>query len=521
MRPTTPRRGLLAAGVVVLAGLAPTPATAAAAPFSCAANAVRGTVLSQPVTPVSAGGTGACTNATAGGATGLPAPLTANAVSAATAARGMSPGPDQVAYAGGGIAQLAVGLPSLPLQIPASALPDSLTKISLGTLPLLGPVTVDIKAALQALVPDNKLPSELLSVDGLFAQATGRCVDGRPVVDGSSSITKVKVLGQELGIDGITEQVLNLTAGTVDPSNIDITKVTLPASVTKLLPLNQVLAIVQPVLKPILDALPTIEIPAVLSAKVTPGSVQRTPTAAVATGARVELSLLGQSIADLTVGEAAVGGSGVDCAASQAGTPAPVTSTDLALQCTDRRIVLTDVARFGDQVRLQGVAVRAYAGRTVDLRFAATGRRVARTRVGADGSFTAVAPLPAARLRGTNKARYRASVGSVKSLNLKLQRRMTITSLRSRDGRVTIAGRVTRPLGKPLQTVTLSRRVTCKRNAVVKRFTPRADGTFRVTVEAPRGQTAAVYRLATKVRRSVRNRKLFPTFTLPRAVDLR
>ena len=36
----------------------------------------------------------------------------------------------------------------------------------------------------------------------------------------------------------------------------------------------------------------------------------------------------------------------------------------------------------------------------------------------------------------------------------------------------------------------------------------------------PSGQ-AAVYRLATKVRKNLHNHKLFPTFTLPRAVALK
>jgi hypothetical protein len=39
-------------------------------------------------------------------------------------------------------------------------------------------------------------------------------------------------------------------------------------------------------------------------------------------------------------------------------------------------------------------------------------------------------------------------------------------------------------------------------------------------VKAPKGQTAAVYRLSTQVRNNPGNPKLFPTFTLPRAVNL-
>ena len=111
-------------------------------------------------------------------------------------------------------------------------------------------------------------------------------------------------------------------------------------------------------------------------------------------------------------------------------------------------------------------------------------------------------------------------LGREKSLNLKLERRMALERLSSRGGKVTVAGRVTRPLGVPTQAITLTRRVSCRDSEVVARFKPKADGTFAVTVAAPKGQSAAVYRLATKVRKTPSSRKLFPTFTLPQGVDL-
>ena len=46
------------------------------------------------------------------------------------------------------------------------------------------------------------------------------------------------------------------------------------------------------------------------------------------------------------------------------------------------------------------------------------------------------------------------------------------------------------------------------------------DGTFRVSVTAPKGQTAAVYRLVTRVREKPSNPRSYPTFTLPRGVAL-
>ena len=91
-------------------------------------------------------------------------------------------------------------------------------------------------------------------------------------------------------------------------------------------------------------------------------------------------------------------------------------STDLVLGCSDRRVVLEDVFIEGKKVRLLGVAAREFAGRKVQLVFGATGKTVAEVTVGANGHFTATAPLPEKKLRNSNKARYVARVGSEASL---------------------------------------------------------------------------------------------------------
>jgi hypothetical protein len=61
--------------------------------------------------------------------------------------------------------------------------------------------------------------------------------------------------------------------------------------------------------------------------------------------------------------------------------------------------------------------------------------------------------------------------------------------------------------------------MSCHKTMLVKRFKPRADGTFSVTLKAPKGK-AAVYRLATSVREKLSNPRNYPTFTLPRGVAL-
>ena len=97
---------------------------------------------------------------------------------------------------------------------------------------------------------------------------------------------------------------------------------------------------------------------------------------------------------------------------------------------------------------------------------------------------------------------------------------MIVDKVRASNGRVRLIGHVTRPLGTPVQTITLTRRVSCKKSEVVKRFKPDAKGRFSVLVKAPEGETAQVYRFKTKVRKTRSNKKLFPTFTLPTGVDL-
>jgi hypothetical protein len=106
-------------------------------------------------------------------------------------------------------------------------------------------------------------------------------------------------------------------------------------------------------------------------------------------------------------------------------------------------------------------------------------------------------------------------------MRLKLFRRMLVTKMTSAKGKVTIAGRVVLPLGKPVQKITIKRRVSCTKSVTEKTLRPDSSGRFSVTLDGPPSGQAAVYRLATKVRKNARNAKLFPTFTLPRAVALK
>ena len=260
-----------------------------------------------------------------------------------------------------------------------------------------------------------------------------------------------------------------------------------------------------------LDALPTIAIPATLATiRVMPGRRTETPTQLTQRALEVQVTIGGQNVADLAVGEATVGAAAVQCASV----------ADLALECSNRRVVLIDVLQRRGRVELFGAAHRRFAGREVRIRFTATGETVATPEVGEDGLFRATARLPRRGLRGSNRARYQAAIQGQRSFRLKLERRMVVTSTRFADGRVTIRGRVLRPLARPVREVVVQRRLSCGRYEVVARFTPRSNGRFRVSLPGPEGTQAAAYRLRTRVRKNTRNRKLFPTFTLPRYIDL-
>jgi len=225
-------------------------------------------------------------------------------------------------------------------------------------------------------------------------------------------------------------------------------------------------------------------------------------------------------VLDAVLGEASVGQDGVTCGG------AAQVAAEQALQCTKRRLVLVDVHRRAGRVRLLGVADRRLIGRTVAIRFVrlsthSRGRVVAHARVGRNGVFRATAPLPARKLRRSNRARYQAVVGRERSLRLKLVRRMTTTSARTARGRVTISGRVLGPLASPARAIVVRRRVSCSRTVVARRVRPDRTGRFRVTLAGPPRTLAATYRFETRVRRHASNPKLFPTFTLPRSVEFR
>jgi hypothetical protein len=493
---------LLAATTVIAAH----PAAAHASGWVCEASALRAQVLSAPaVEPAPANrGAGDCKEAASGGGF-LPAPpigIQVTALSANTVLEGPIAGPakEQTAHSDGTVAGLTVSsLPSLPIDLPQ---PD-FSGVKAINVPGVG--TVDLRPALEALINPRALPNaKLLEVGAAKSDASASCVSGVPRFRGSSSFTAVSVNGVDLGLDKATTEVVKLIdSQSIDQSDIDVSKVIAPPGVS--------LAVLQAALQPILDQLPDIAVPATLArVKLTPNERVQSGTRLTQRALHATITIAGQRLIDAVVGEATVGVDDVNCGGV----------AGLALQCTLRRLVLIDVYEQAGRVRLLGAADRRYVGRRVRIRLTATGKTVARPKVRRDGTFKTTAPLPAAAIRDTSRARYVATIRNQRSMKLKLHRRMVVTGLHSRHGTVTIAGRVIQPLATPRRSVLVKRRVTCRDWKVVKRFTPRPDGSFNVHLKAPRDGQAAVYRMTTRVKHVSWSAATFPTFTLPRYVDL-
>jgi hypothetical protein len=534
-----------AAAVSLLVALGAAGAAQAAPTFHCEASPLRATIAgTQTVEPITQGRTGDC--ATGEAIPSLSTPLLA---ASALTARTTYDGATVAGAATGGVANLSVlpspaviesarqsiisainALPLQPITIPGlPAIPGL-------PIPGITGLTVDVRASLLSLIP-AAAPS-LLSADVLSASANVSCQGGVPALSGTSSIAGVKVLGQDLGADGLLNAVLPLIdSRSISLADLDLSQLKFydPTGVTPI-----AFGLLGPVLGQITSALgtlPPITIPASLATvTVTPNEQVRDGDTLTQRALHASITLAGQPVLDAVLGEAKVGATAGSCAGPVAAQgavtpPKPAAAVagqsvaDQLLACSDRKLILVDVLKDGDHVKLLGAANRDYVGKSVAIRLRATGKVVAHAKVAKDGSFETTAPLPPKAYTAThakaNSVRYRAEIGKELSLPLKLQRRLLVSSLTStKDGKVKITGRVVRPLTTPVATVRVVRRVSCHKVVLVKRFKPNADGTFSITVPAPKGQAAAIYRLATSVREKAGNPRSYPTYTLPRGVAL-
>jgi hypothetical protein len=524
-------------GVVAAAAFAGAMAGASpASAFTCSASAVRGTVLTQTgIEPVVAGGPGCQTESAS--LSNLPAPL-AGTANANTALTGPAERPaQQQAAALAGIENLSIGsLRSLPLVLPAAQIPSGLDALAvplpanLGLLGLPPALTVNALPAAEALVPVRQLPDiPLAAVRALRSAVGAQCLSGLPNLIGVSSVDGLTGLGQGLPVDEPVQRVVTLLdEQTIPLSGLDVGKVQLPAGLSFDNPVTG--AALRTAVEQVVAGLPPIVLPASM------GRVETTPDEQISENGvleqralRMTVTAAGQQVADLVMGIARVATDGLSCAeaaaapvikAAEAHKPAPAPvqpASQLAVSCSQADVTLVNVIDQDSHVTLIGAAAKKLVGKRVRIVQAWNGKRVATTKVGRSGFFRAQAPMPRESMRYSNNARYLALAGGEKSLPLKLHRRMRFSTLESHGNKVTLKGRIFGPMTDDV--IEIRQAVSCTKDVVVKRIRPRADGSWKVTLKAPKRARAVTYRATTTVRNEGSAKK-FPTFTLPGYVSL-
>jgi uncharacterized membrane protein len=199
---------------------------------------------------------------------------------------------------------------------------------------------------------------------------------------------------------------------------------------------------------------------------------------------------------------------------------APRAVEELLLGCSSSSLVLNDAYIRGGRVLLSGSAAKSLAGKRVKILFNER-KQVATATVGADGQFATTAPLPPAKIREALTTRYTAEVGNVRSLHLKLTRRLLLEPPRASGTTVTLSGQVTLPLTKPVAPVVVEQQLECGKTTIVQTFTPPASGRFQITLTVPANARAGIYRLTSKVAANEHAVKHgFTTFSLPLPVTL-
>jgi len=200
-------------------------------------------------------------------------------------------------------------------------------------------------------------------------------------------------------------------------------------------------------------------------------------------------------------------------AAAIATTPRAV--EEVLLGCTKSKLVLNDVYIRGGRVVLSGSAAKSLAGKQVKILINA-GRQVASATVLADGQYATSAPLPLVKGRVAAGTRYAAQVGKLRSLNLKLTRRLQLEPPGVSGRTVTLAGQIELPLTKPIAAVVVEQQLKCGKTAIVKTFTPPASGRFDIALTVPAGATAGLFRLRSSVAANEHSIEHgFATYSLP------
>jgi hypothetical protein len=185
--------------------------------------------------------------------------------------------------------------------------------------------------------------------------------------------------------------------------------------------------------------------------------------------------------------------------------PPPPLPPDPVPPCAGRAVTLLDMTLVGRRVRIGGLALERFAGRTAEIR--AGGRTVATATVAPDGSFETTVPAPPQQRRG--RIRYQAVIGDERSAALRLERRLVVTRRTPVAGGLRISGRVNTDRKRPRPLI-IRRQRTCSRFETVARVRVRRNGRFSVRLKAL-PDAITIYRVRTQLGRG-------RTYTLPIAV---
>jgi len=184
-------------------------------------------------------------------------------------------------------------------------------------------------------------------------------------------------------------------------------------------------------------------------------------------------------------------------------------------------LVLNDAYIHGNRVYLAGSAAKSLIAKKVEIIFGTAAKKVASATVGANGQFTTTAPLPPAKIREALKTYYAAEIGSQRSLHLKLTRRLLLEPPTASGHTVTLSGRVTLPLTKPITPIVVEQQLECHKTTIADTFTPPASGAFHITIPVPAGARAGIYTLKSKVAANAHALAHgFTTYSLPLPVAL-
>jgi DNA-binding beta-propeller fold protein YncE len=198
----------------------------------------------------------------------------------------------------------------------------------------------------------------------------------------------------------------------------------------------------------------------------------------------------------------------------------PKAVEELLLGCSGSKLVLNDVYIQGGRVKIRGSAAKSLVGKKVKILFN-EGKQVATATVETGGQYTTTAPLPPAKIRDNLDTRYTAEIGKLRSLHLKLVRRLLLEPPKASGTTVMLTGRLTLPLTKPIAPVLVEQQLECGKTTIVKTFTPPASGRFHITLTVPANARAGIFRLTSKIAANEHSVKHgFTTFSLPLPVAL-